>query len=97
MDFFSLRGPPAYYASIGLGLWGGITSKSALPNVNEPNRNLMIIERALKHSIDYLECFFTVIISLPALPFSAKVNIVLYAACVYFTGELHIRSLRIKY
>jgi hypothetical protein len=97
MDFFSLRGPPAYYASIGLGPWGGTPSKSTSPNVNEPNRNLMIIGRALKHSIDCLECFFTVIIPLPALPLSAKVNIALYAAYIYLTSELHIRSLRTKH
>jgi hypothetical protein len=29
MAFFSLMGPPAYYASIGLGPWGGTLSKSA--------------------------------------------------------------------
>jgi hypothetical protein len=97
MDFFSLRGPPAYYASIGLGPWGVAPSKSAPPNVNEPNRNLMIIGRALKHSIGCLECFLTVMISLPAFPFSAEINIALYAACIYLIGELHIRSLRTKH
>jgi hypothetical protein len=142
MDFFSLRGPPAYYTSIGLGPWGGTPTKSAprqvflfiyalsgvtmlttraghsllnyatreafrlryyaiiiaaILYVNEISRNLIIIGRALKHSISYLECFFTVMISLLALPFSAEVNIALYAACVYFIGEFHIRSLHIKY